>query len=153
MEYFSATTKTLCTSGKMGDIPFANGTYMKSFCIINYNKNFSASITDCTSRGWILFQINSNQTQQALFAGLSNYFSGSGAIIYIDGKRDITNGKWYYVGSGSKIPAYSGLNWQNGVSKTPVGDDCMEVLITSGKWEIVGRNETRNNWSICEYQK
>jgi hypothetical protein len=86
---------------------------------MEYEFNFNDSLNDCRNNRWKLFQIDSNETQQALFFAMSTWWTNVGSNFYIDGMRDKTDGKWYYFGSGDKFPVYSGLEWINGKNNTP----------------------------------
>lgn len=72
------------------------------------------------------FVINSNETQQALFAGITNMLGTGDYVIRVDGVRDETGGgNWYYYTYGKTL-AYAGLDWLIG-SDTYDGQSSMIV--------------------------
>jgi hypothetical protein len=151
--YLKATEKPVCTSGKTGDLNYTNGAYKKTFCVMFVDRNATEALNYCKSQGMLLFRIDTNETQQDFFTGIKKFYPGNGVNFFVDGQRDLTDGKWYFWNTGVKTPAYSGLNWKNGDSNTGTGLNYLQISLQNGWIVMVGQYRDKNNWHVCEFIK
>jgi hypothetical protein len=137
-----ATTAAPCPSTST-QIPFplmstSSGAFIKNVCLIGIAKTQSEADAACKAGSTAgtemkLFQIDSDDTQTAIFAVLEANLGSQGYnyAFRVDGLRDTSDGQWYYHNSGSPEPAFSNLKWYM-TSDTLEGFD--SLAITNMAW-------------------
>lgn len=150
--FISATAKPVsCVSNEQADI-FISGTYVKSLCVIKVNDTQTNQYTACKNAGMKLFVTDSTEAQSTLSTTLITYYGvqKTGQVFWLDGKKDATDGKWYYHGSGVKVPFYDGLIW----NITPdSASGCLITVSNRTTFVLGGRGVNLLYYAVCEYVK
>jgi hypothetical protein len=157
--------KSPCISPQR-DIFDSNGKYIKTACFVHGKnnpyapgnnlidkgpKNHPSGYRYCESAGMKIFVIESVDVLKSLLASLKDVKNFPVTSFHVDGKRNVTDGKWYFVGSGKPIPIFEGLNLPLNSTATR---SCLKVYNQNGT-EFKVRALPCDTWSnpICEFVK
>lgn len=118
-----------CVGDKEASVPLAddNG-YIKNACFVFIEMTQSQAEAYCKAGGMTLFQIDSAETQAALFKYLQEQLPTTPAVFRVDGLRDEPDGEWFYYANG-KEPAFDGLDWLDPVTKEDTLDGQNSLVV------------------------
>lgn len=152
-----------CTASDQASVPLADAsnTYIKTMCISGMYTQSDADAY-CKANNMVLFQIDSDNTQQALFAFLTSAVSQD-AVFRVDGIRDEATatggtGNWYYYSYG-KADAFAGLDWLvgadtlDGLNTMVVTNMAFPLSKAIPTWKVDGLEPTYEFNIICEYKE
>lgn len=147
----SATAKVIpCVSGMMADISSSTGEYVKTACILKPARVHPKTYAMCTNAGMHLFVIDTAEAQTQLFSMLATYYPApKGPTLWVDGVKD-ADGNWYYSSYGSKVSAYTGLQWRSSAS---LASGCLMATVLKGIWAVDGFPCTTFSFQVCEFKK
>jgi hypothetical protein len=115
----------------------STGAFIKNVCMMTTSMTQPEADAACKAgstagKQMLLFQIDSDDTQNSIFAVLDTNLGKNGYnyAFRVDGLRDTADGNWYYYDFG-QAPAFAGLKWYF-TSDTLTGYD--SLVITNMAW-------------------
>ena len=128
-----------------------DGSYIKSFCIINITSNYELAETRCRNRGMELFVIDNSMVQSAfLFATTNALIMNPSGFLWINGRRESIL-EWFTFNP-TKNSIYPNIDWvRTDTIDGRTSGDCLRYSQQHGPYQAMGFTCNANSWFSCEY--
>ena len=126
-----------------------NGSLTKNVCIFNKPSKYFEAEQTCNNNGMHLFVVTDSFAQRAFVATIQKFLNGA---VWVNGKRDFENKKWFVMDSNGRAPLSNNIDWY----KTSTIDgsnsgDCLRYTNQNGPMTARGASCTNTAWFVCEH--
>jgi hypothetical protein len=129
----------------------ANGSYLKTACVLRRGFSHDEAYKACSDRGMKLYTIFTNDSIKQMNSFLIPLISDYWSYFWVDGKGDVATNEWYSFGSGNSYRYdKSIIPWVTNSSFNS-GSDCLASWVPESIYKYYSYQCYRKAWALCEY--